>query len=45
MNELAHYAVAGDPGPLTVDEQILFDGMKRDIAANPGVAYSPMDLG
>jgi len=46
MNNLAHYAgTGGDPGPLNADEQVLFDGMKREIADNPGVAYHPMDLG
>ncbi len=46
MNNLAHVAgTGGDPGPLTADEQVLFDGMKREIAANPDVAYHPMDLG
>jgi len=45
MNDLAHYAVKGDPGSLTPDEQTLFDGMKREIAANPGIAHHPMDLG
>lgn len=42
MNELSHYAMMGDdPGSLTGDEQILFDGMKREVADNPGVAYQP----
>ena len=46
MNNLAHIAGTGaDPGPLTADEQVLFDGMKREIAAHPHVAYHPMDLG
>ena len=46
MNDLAHIAAMHrDPGSLTPDEQTLFDGMKREIAANPGVAYHPMDLG
>ncbi len=45
-NDLAHYAgTGGDPGPLNADEQVLFDGMKREIADNPGVAYHPMHLG
>ena len=46
MNVLAHFAAMHrDPGSLTPDEQTLFDGMRREIAANPGVAYHPMDLG
>ncbi len=46
MNTLAHIAgTGGDPGPLTADEQVLFEGMRREIAENPGVAYHPMDLG
>jgi len=46
MNNLSHIAgTGGDPGPLTADEQVLFDGMRREIAENPGVAYHPMDLG
>ncbi len=46
MNDLAHFAAMhSDPGSLTPDEQTLFDGMRREIAANPGVAYHPMDLG
>ncbi len=46
MNDLAHIAgTGGDPGPLTADEQALFDGMKREIAAHPHVAYHPIDLG
>ncbi len=46
MNDLAHVAgTGGEPGPLTADEQVLFDGMKREIAAHADVAYHPMDLG
>lgn len=46
MNDLAHIAgTRADPGPLTADEQVLFDGMKREIAANRDTAYHPIDLG
>ena len=46
MNDLAHIAgTGGDPGELTADERVLFDGMKREIAAHADVAYHPMDLG
>ena len=46
MNVLAHLAAMHrDPGPLSADEEVLFDGMKREIAAHPHVAYHPMDLG
>lgn len=46
MNDLAHIAgTDADPGPLTADEQVLFESMKQEIAAHPDVAYHPMDLG